>query len=130
MSFLQNISSNTLQMGCWPSSRVYTSHLRMRFQHCVGSFMSMETNMVTLKSQRNAENACVNGMWQLGLRKLSFSKFDLFGSRSLVLSTYIFFSCSWHELRGQFHQHLRPTFTPADLRPLLLAYSVKRKSWA
>ena len=33
-------------------------------------------------------------------------------------------------IRGQFHQHLRPTFTPADLRTLLLAYSVKRKSWA
>ena len=32
----------------------------------VGSFMSMETNIITSKTQRNAENACVNGMWQLG----------------------------------------------------------------
>ena len=31
----------------------------------VGSFISMERNIITLKTQYNAENAFVNGMWQL-----------------------------------------------------------------
>ena len=31
--------------------------------------MSMEVNVSTLKVQFNAENALVNGMWQLGLMR-------------------------------------------------------------
>ena len=30
----------------------------------INSFMSMETYIITLKTQCNAETACVNGMWQ------------------------------------------------------------------
>ena len=34
----------------------------------------MERNIITLKTRRNAENACVNGMWQLGFRKTFIAK--------------------------------------------------------
>ena len=35
--------------------------IALRFESTyVGSFMSMETNVITMKMQRNAENACVN----------------------------------------------------------------------
>ena len=44
--------------------------IALRFESTyVGSFMSMETNGITMKTQRNAENACVNGLWQLGLKE-------------------------------------------------------------
>ena len=44
----------------------------------VGSFMSMETNIITSKTQRNAENARVNGMWQLGFSKRPFTCLSFF----------------------------------------------------
>ena len=30
----------------------------------------MESNNITSKMQQNAENACVNGMWQLGFNRI------------------------------------------------------------
>ena len=58
--------------------RVYTSCLRVRFLHSVVFWKYLRWfshvyeniyiyNYNTKKTQRNAENAWVNGMWQLGL---------------------------------------------------------------
>ena len=50
--------------------RVYTSRLRICFEmHCfflVPTLIEL-TKVITRETQRNAENACVTGMWQLGL---------------------------------------------------------------
>ena len=49
------------------------ARLRMDFPHCIAFFItylglliSMDKKVITLKTQRNAENACGNRMWQLG----------------------------------------------------------------
>ena len=50
-------------------SRVATSRLRIRLQHCVAFFITFLG--ITSKTQRNAENACGNRMWKLGLNGLN-----------------------------------------------------------
>ena len=71
--------------------RVYTSFYACVFSIAfpfpstyVGSFVSTDRNIITLKTQRNAENACVNGMWQLGYKgnKFKWSGRALFCDRS------------------------------------------------
>ena len=53
----------------------------------VGSFMPMKTNVITTKTQGNAENACVNRMWQLG-------PFEELKIETSVVVENIFFSTS------------------------------------
>ena len=75
--------------------RVYTSCLCMRFSHCVAFFkylcwlismsflMSMERNIISSKTQCNAENARVNGMWQFG-----FSDFETLSNASTTTTKW------------------------------------------
>ena len=55
----------------------------------------MERNIITLKTRRNAENACVNWMWQLGFRKTFVAK-DQMSLNTNSLPTF-FLSVGHHD---------------------------------
>ena len=55
----------------------------MRFPHCVAIWKYLRwfnyVYVITTKTQRNAENARVNGMWQLGFTLVS-RDIDIYGT--------------------------------------------------
>ena len=80
--------------------RVYTSRLRMRLPHFIAFFYYLPwlepTNVSNKKTQRNAANACVNGMWQVG--------FNDNPTRAVLLtifSLFLFLNKYWKDLRGE-----------------------------
>ena len=84
----KNLNKKTPQLSCLSPncslSRVYKC---MRFSHCEELTLVDQTKLSLLKMKHNAENACVNRMWQLGFsdRKGSL-KFNVKSPRKAILS--------------------------------------------
>ena len=76
------------QLDLW---RVYTSHLHMHFRIALGfpsTTFFEPSKVITRKTQRNVENACVNGMWQLSFTWIPSEAYDDF-LQLLVPPTFV-----------------------------------------